>query len=308
MMKLLLSFMWMLLLIISQGVSAFPRVQSFENSPVLVYENKVQVSLKPSLQLQMPFALATANKDEIKIQLNGFDSITVYEKSKVQVLDLNLESGFVNDLYFMSGKIRYSTLFRVSDKTVDVITLRTPFFDLKVNGLVDFYIDLDMSKPQVNVRVIKGVLPLEFFSYETKVSLKAGEMVTFVGEMADDKQGIKYDVLLEGKKIPRGTLSEIQKFDLSGYLAEEDRAKKTEINRKKQIERRRLEKIRKQKEYEDSFLCKKPFGQKDQCAWKLESGKCFRKRCNVSGQWGDLTERPASANCKQDWFVTSCDY
>ncbi len=293
---------------ISIDLWSFPRVQSFENSPVLVYENKVQVALKPNIQLKMPFALATANKDEIKIQLNGFDSITIYEKSKVQVFDLNLDSGFISELYFISGKIRYSSLFRLPGKKNDNFTLKTAFFDLKINGLVDFYVDLDLSKPQVTVRSIDGVLPLEFFSFEKKVTLRPGEMVTFIGEPSDDKQGIRYDILLDGKKIPRGSLGGVVKFDLSGYLAEEKRLKNDEMNRKKVIELKRLEKIKKLKEFEDSFLCKKPFGQKDQCAWKLDSGKCFRKRCNVSGQWGDLIERPITKNCKPDWHVSACDY
>ncbi|MEQ1723690.1 MAG: hypothetical protein ABL930_10980, partial [Pseudobdellovibrio sp.] len=109
---------------------------------------------------------------------------------------------------------------------------------------------------------------------------------------------------------PKGKLFEVEKFDISGFLEVQKKAELKNESRKKAALALLAEKKRKQKAFEDSFLCKKPFGNKDQCVWWLEAGKCYRKRCNASGQWGDRTERPISSLivCKIEPNVAECDY
>jgi hypothetical protein len=288
---------------------AFPVLKDWQNSPILAYENKTQAILKKNLVIKSPFALATANLDQATLVFNRQESFKFYEKSRMQVVDINSETGIVSELFFYSGKLRYQNNPKLISDGELTITLKSPFFELNMpTSEVDFFVELDMKKPKVTLKVVKGQLDVEFFAYERKAKLKAGQQVTFVGELADDKQSIKYDYLLNNKKVPRGGMGELKDFAHVQYLKAEELAKNAEVKRKKDLEFKRLEKIRKQKEYEDSFLCKKPFGLKDQCAWKLENAKCYRKRCNVSGQWGDVIERPLGYNCKQEYVVDTCDY
>jgi hypothetical protein len=297
------------LYLISLSAFSFPALKEWQNSPLFAYENKTQPVLKKDLLLKTAFALATANRDQAALVFNQHERVTVYEKSRLQVIDINSETGSVSDLYFYSGKIRYQNNPKLALEDGVSLTLKSPFFELKMpSEEVDFFIELDMKKPKVTLKVVKGYLAVEFFSYERKEKLLAGQQLTFIGELASDKQSIKYDYLLNNKKVPRGNMGQVKDFNHIQYLKAEERARLAEIKRKKDLEFKRLEKIRKQKEYEDSFLCKKPFGNKDQCAWKLENGKCFRQRCNVSGQWGDVTERPINSNCKPDFVVDVCDY
>ncbi len=299
----------LIILVMGFQAFAFPEIKSWQNSPIIVFDNKKQAVLVKKGLLKRPFILVTTNHDNLEIGLNPFDTVYLYEKSKAQVLDFASEGELITDFYFLDGRMRFKAEFRGIDKTRNSdLVIKTSFFDLKISNPVDFVIDLDMAQARVDVKVIKGNLPLEFFAYEKKLNLAEGQQVRFQGIISDDKQSIKYDYLLDGKKVPKGALENVKDFDQSQFMKEEAEAKAREVKRKKQLEFGRLEKIRKQKEYENSFLCKKPFANKDQCAWWAEKGKCYRKRCNVSGGWGDQIERPMSAKCKADFAVEACDY
>lgn len=302
-------FVALIVLLGSVAAYSYPQVSAVKNSPILVFDNKKQAVLKKDLFLKSPFAVVTANNEQLEFKINVVDKVLVYEKSKVQVIDFVDETGYVSDLFILDGQIRFTATHRGVDKVKEQpLHLRTPFFDLQIKEVSDFIVNLNMKDPSVEIKMISGVLLVEFFAYEKQVTLKSGESVKFVGVLDDDKAGVKYDFLLNNKKAPKGAIQEVQKFDISSFMEAEKKANQSEINKKKAARAKEEEKKRKQKQYEDSFLCKKPFGNKDQCVWWVESGKCFRKRCNVSGQWGDQTERPMSALCKNDHNVAECDY
>lgn len=287
---------------------AYPQVTQVKNSPIVVYDNKKQALLKKDLLLKSPFAAVTAKGDQLEFKVNTFDKIILYENSKVQIVDFIDELGYVSDFFILDGQIRYTSTYRGVDSKEQPLHLRTPFFDLQIKVVADFIVKLNMKEPSVEIQMISGALPVEFFAYEKQLLLKSGESVKFVGVLDDDKAGIKYDYLLDNKKTPKGAVGEVQKFDISSFMEAEKKAQQSELNKKKAAKAKLAEKKRKQKEYEDSFLCKNPYGNKDQCMWWVEAGKCYRKRCNVSGQWGDLIERPMSPLCKSDFYVAECDF
>lgn len=288
--------------------AAYPKITTWENKPIVVYENKQEAVLTKDKLLKLPFAVVTANGDELRLVVNTFDRVTVYPKSKIQILELTDSLGFVPELYLLDGKIRLASTYRGVEKQPDVMVLKTPFFDLKLDVVVDVVVELDMKTPAVEIKLLEGVLPLEFFAYEKKVSLKAGQSVRFAGELADDGKGIKYDYLLGGRKIPKGSLGEVAAFDVTSFKKQEQALAEVKRVKAQQTKKKAEESRRKRKAFEATFLCKKPFGQKDECAWWAENGKCFRQRCNVNGQWGDITERPMSSICGKNFYVTRCDY
>lgn len=288
---------------------SYPQVSEIKNSPIVVFDNKKQAVLKKDLFLKSPFAVVTAKGDQLAFKINTLDKVLVYENSKVQIIDFVDETGWVSDLFVLDGQIRFTSTHRGVDQSKEQsLHLRTPFFDLQIKVVADFIVKLDMKEPSVEIQMISGSLPVEFFAYEKQVTLKAGESVKFVGVHDDERGAIKYDYLLNNKKTPKGSMKEVQKFDISSFMLAEKKAIQSDLDKKKATKAKEAEKKRKQKEYEDSFLCKKPFGNKDQCVWWVEDGKCFRKRCNVSGQWGDLIERPMSSLCKTDYNVAECDF
>ena len=264
--------------------------------------------MEKNTKLKLPFAVSTSKNDQFDFKINSFDRVTVYPDSKLQILELANDGEFVPDLYFLGGKIRFNSSFRSVNKNENSVVLKTPFFELKLSEPADFVVELDMQSPSVEVKMIKGALPLEFFAYETKLILQAGQSVKFQGELNAERSGINYDYLLNKRKVPKGALSAVQKFDQSLFLQQENEAYLNEIKAKKTAEKLRIDKIKKLQAIEDSYLCKKPFGQKNQCAWRIENSKCFRVRCNVNGLWGDRIERPIGKNCKTNFIVTECDY
>lgn len=286
---------------------SFPKISGWTGRPVVIYENKKEAVLKKDGLLKLPFAVVTANGDEFDFSLNTFDRIHVYPKSKLQILEISDEAAFVPELYLLDGKLRVRPGYRGVEEA-EVLVLKTPFFDLPLRATADFLVELDMKTPAVEVRVLEGVLPLEFFAFEKKLTLKAGESARFTGELAENGAGIRYDYLLNNRKVPKGRLSEVAKFDVTSFKNAEnalaDKAREGERNRLRKAAAQK----KKQKAFEASFLCKKPFGQKDDCAWWAENGKCFRQRCNVNGEWGEVTERPMTAICGKDYYITQCDY
>lgn len=307
-MKILMPLLLMLLLTRIGYAYSFPQIQNWKNSPIVVYDDKQQAVLKKNLLLKAPFAVVTANNDQLEFKINTFDQIVVYPKTKVQILEFLNETGFVSDFYVLDGIIRFTSMHRSIGANEQYVTLKTPFFDIKASGLYDFIISLDMKEPSVEVKIISGILPLEFFAFEKKLNLKAGEKVKFQGVLSDDGMGIKYDYLLNKRKVPKGTLFDVAKFDQSSFLKAEKDLAQAEMKKIKELKRKKEALKQKKKKYEDSFLCKNPFGHINQCAWRLESEKCYRKRCNVSGEWGDLIERPITSLCKKDFTVAECDY
>ncbi len=289
-------------------VFGFPQAVRWVNTPIVVFDNKKQAVLTPNLWLKSPFAVVTASHDQFEFKLNDLDSIVVYPNSKVQIVDFLNETGFVSDFYILGGEIRFASTYRSLSKNEAFVTVKTPFFELPTAGVYDIVIKLDMNEPSVEVKVISGVLPLRFFAFEKTPNLKAGERVKFTGVIADEGGGIKYDYLLNNRKIPKGTLSAVTKFDPAEFFKADKKFVESEKDKKLAIKRKKEEAIKKQKAYEATFLCQKPFAQKDQCAWWLDAGKCYRKRCNVSGQWGDLIERPVTELCKKEFSVAVCDY
>ena len=291
-----------------QQALAYPEIITWKNYPTVVFENKKNAVLVKNTALKLPFAVMTSKNDSFEFKVNSFDRILVYPDTKMQILEFANEGEFVPELYLLSGKIRFNSSFRSVNKSDNSLILKTPFFDLKLAEPADFVVELDMQQASVEVKMIKGALTLEFFAYEKKALLQAGQSVKFQGELNSEKNAIKYDYLLNKRKVPKGALFDVKSFDQSLFIQQENEAALKEILVKKEAERKIIEKKRRLKAIEDSYLCKKPFGQKDQCAWHIEDAKCYRQRCNVAGQWGDFTERPMSRFCKKSFFVATCDY
>ena len=292
----------------ANAAMAFPQVTSWVNTPIVVYDNKKQAVLTKDLWLKSPFAVVTASTDQLEFKVNTFDQLTVYPSSKMQILEFANETGFVSEFYILGGEVRFQSVHRGMAKTDTFVTLKTPFFELPTAGVYDFIVGLDMRLPSVEIKVISGTVPLDFFAFERKLNLRPGERVVFKGVLAETGGGIKFDYLLSNRKVPKGELSEILKFDPSEFLKAGKTFAVNEAEKKKAVQKKKLLAIKKKKAYEATFLCKQPFAQLNQCAWWLEAGKCFRKRCNVSGKWGDLIERPIAEFCKQDFTVATCDY
>lgn len=296
------------LLIAGLQVEAYPRILSWRNSPLVVFEGDKNAVLKKNQELKSPFFVLTSRLDEASLALNTGNELDVAKNTKIQVYEVFEDTEQEHVLFLVDGTIRLKNFKTKTQKSPKVNRIRTPFFDLMQPTDSDVIIQLNMKEPSVEIRMVQGEWSLEFLSYERKVQLKAGQQIRFKGELADEADQIRYDHLLEDKKVPKGQLGEIQKFDLAKFIAEKKIADADIVKKEKADQKKIKDEIAKKKKHEASFLCKNPFGRLNQCAWKLEQDKCYRQRCNAAGEWGDKTERPATSACTAEYLVGSCDY
>lgn len=303
----MLKSVFLITLISGYYLYAYPTIKNWKRSPVVAFDGKKYATLKKDEVLKTEFVVVTANVEEITLRLNDVTDLIVSEKSKVQVPNVYEDAKTSHEIYLLDGQVRLKT--KNIDENHKKTMLKTVFFELFQPANCDAVVNVNMKAATVEIKIIKGEWPLEFFSYEKKITLKSGQQVTFKGEHSDSDSGIKYDHLLEGRKIPAGQLQKIEKFEVAEFFEQEKAVEKSLLIKKLNEQKKKEEKLKKQKEYEDSFLCKKPFGQKDQCAWWIEKELCFRKRCNVNGEWGDQIERPVTDKCPiEDFAVGECDY
>jgi hypothetical protein len=135
---------------------------------------------------------------------------------------------------------------------------------------------------------------------------------------------IVYDVLLKGKKIPRGKLGLVENFTSEEKkLYSETQLKKEEIQR---LKKSQAEKKSQAPPRGKNDICEQPNGKLNQCAWICENNPkkekkvcrlenpevhCLRKRCNANGEWAEETEiskEKAASVCGVQPTVKDCDY
>lgn len=301
-----MNWIFLSFLMLVQQTYSYPIVRDWKNTPLIVFDNKKNAVLKKDDELRSPFFAITARLDELDLKLNPDHELFLFKNSKIQINEVFEDSEKPMHLLLMDGSIRLKNQSHGRNKFTNRI--ESVFFDLNEAADMDALITIDMTKPSVEIKMIKGTWNLSFFAYEKKLTLKAGQQVLFEGVIADSPDQIKYDFLLDQRKVPKGQLGPVKKFDVAKYVSEE-KAAEGEIIKKDRLAKQKIkEEARKKKEYEDSFLCKGPFAQINQCAWRLESDKCYRQRCNVSGVWGDKTERPVNDKCTEQFLIGKCDY
>ena len=287
------------------AIELFPEIVSWKKAPVIEFENKSVAKLEKKLKLKTSFRVVTKLDDELVIKFSGGEVITVLPKSKVEVPQVSPDTGDVGEVIILEGLVRYKSAEIIDDRSK--LRLKSGFFDLKIPASTDLIVDLNMSLPRAKIQVISGEIKVEFLDFEKKQILKSGDQIAFDGEREGEQ--IKYDYLLDGRKSPHGALGPVEKFDYNVFVQiEKDKVALEKIQLQKKLQEIELKK-KKQKAFENSFLCKKPFGQNQECYWIKKNEQCFRYRCNVSGKWGDETERPMNKErCLPIAQVGVCDF
>ena len=252
--------------------TTFPEILEWKKSPIIELENQKVAVLKKNGQLKNAFVVVTANEDEVILKFSGGEVVTIMPRSKVQVPQVSPESGDVGELFIHDGTIRYKAGLESSK-----LRVKSAFFDLKIPAGVDLFLAVIKKQPSTKLQVISGEMTAQFLDFEKTQKLKAGDGVLFVGEF--DGENIKYDFLLNSRKAPHGVLGPLEKFDFESFTRAE-KIKHDEVKKKLEAKKKaELIRQKKQKAYEDSFLCREPFGQRDQCYWQIEKEQCFRFRC-----------------------------
>lgn len=283
----------------------YPKVVGWQNQPIIEFINNRQATLQKDLDLKNSFVVVTGVNDEAYLQFTRGESVTVLEKTRIQVPQVSPDTGEAPELFIFDGVIRYQSTGKVTAESK--LHIKSGFFDLILPIGIDVVITIDKNKPSAKFQVVTGEMTAVFLDFEKQENLKAGEMVVFEGEK-DEVGQVKYDYFLQSKRMPHGTLKDKEKFDTAAFLEKEKVVQAARAAEKAKVKAVADAKAKKNKLILGSFLCHEPLGQKNECYWIKKGDDCFRYRCNVSGQWGDQTERPMTSKCLAKPASSACDY
>lgn len=237
---------------------------------------------------------------QTKIQLHPHITLTAYENTEFEIPFINWDTRQFKEIKLAKGVIRLEV-----DAIPFEFTFSTPFF--QINPPVgQWVVAMDTERALVDVLSLKGELELTSLNSEDKTSIKTGERVTFRGLLEEGE--ISYDLLLHGRKVPKGKWTEVQKLTLA-----EDRAYSlaAEKQRKSQTEKQKALAQKKQLKKQAGQTCRNPMGDFNECYWKKENEQCIRSRCAADATWKDSqVVAPSFCDKKAGWSngAKKCDY
>lgn len=265
---------------------------SSSGSKVENWNSRSRVSDRISLDLK-PGA-------QTKIQLNPQMILTAYGNTEFEIPLISWETRQFKQIKLTKGSIRLEV------KSVPFeFNLTTPFYDLNVPAGI-WVFTIDPERALADILALKGQLEVTTLNSEDKVRLKAGERVSFRGVLEEGE--IAYDLLLEGRKIPKGKWTAVEK------LTAEDNFKfsiESEMKKHQQEEMARAQTVRDRLKKQAGDVCTKPYGDLRECLWKKEKNQCIRVRCTADGTWKDPQIVDSSACDKAAGWTPNpkkCDY
>lgn len=272
-------------------------------------EHKVAVNRKTKIKDEA--LLQTLEDGEISLQLNEGSELTIYPFSEVELPSIHWKNGVIGEIRLRQGKIRYTCKKNCELKIITAL-------HESVLPVGEYVLDYDKGSPKIEMTVIEGETVFRGLENEISVTLRAAQQAQFDGKYAEDGV-VLYDVLLRGKKVAQGQLSEIKKLTEKELAQFKKKAKSTAQKKAEAaanaIADGELPKISGQ-------ICQKPFAKLDECAWICQNNpkgarncdyergaQCQRQRCNANGEWADSTVLPTSeAKCSSQITISKCDY
>lgn len=256
--------------------------------------------------------ITTDDKSEVVLQIESGLKLKIYPETEIHFPQISWESGSIENFLLKKGRIRWHSEIKSKIKMISDL-----FESVLPEGV--FLISYSQNTPQVQVLVFKGEIEFQEKNGEESLILKENKKAQFLGKIEDGE--IAYDVLLHGRKIPKGQKSQIENLSSDEYrkysLAEE--LKNIEAMKKKK------EQAIMKTPQRNNEICQKPNGLFNECAWICENNPkdqnrcrvdlpkvhCVRKRCNANGLWSERYELDIATGgkiCKTSPVVQACDY
>ncbi|WP_413578532.1 hypothetical protein ACLVWU_08335 [Bdellovibrio sp. HCB290] len=296
----------------------YPLIEEVVGKVVLTGKDGKKVGLTRQTPLQEKALFETGDDSSVRIALGGVRKFVVMPNSSVLLPTISWEGGEAPVLILNSGSLRW--IQKEGEKTRYNTVLRTDLYEF-IPPAGDFVFAMNPPKAYGEVKVISGTIEFSAMNGETSATAKTGEQVGFQGIIEGGE--IAYDVLLQGRKIPRGNLTPVTKLSAK-EIAAFDGADKKRQQQEAQRARKQREALEAAKRAgsvcsapaanfnECSWICKgNPKGEKKQCLLSNPGVTCERRRCNANGEWADktvLNAQNASINCQAQPVVAPCDY
>jgi hypothetical protein len=301
------------------------KMEYYLGAPVVrrANEKPKPITVKNAGQLfAKDFSLTTKASEFVKIIINEDYELNIFDSSQMEFVlirdEMSGKKESEQDLHVYKMRLAYG---QIMIKRLDLnrehivpkdIRFESDFFqwDLvdKKRSSLELMVSLNPSLPNVRFCNARSDYTIKLFDHEKEVALKSFEGIAFTGVL--EKQRVAYDLLLQGKRIPKGSWEKTKSCSFS-ELTEKETAFRDLQNQRKQSALEKINRLKKKKADNDAqYLCHQPYGQFNDCHWKNENEVCTRYRCNADGQWGARTELTARQNhfCIGRNSVAKCNY
>jgi hypothetical protein len=262
-------------------------------------------------------ALETEKDGVVVVQIDAHRRLKLLANSRVEFPAISWETGDAPVILLKFGSFRWK---EEAPKSYN-IALRSDLFEF-LSPVGDFVFTYDPKNVFAEVRALSGSMEFSAMNAEDVALVTAGQKVRFQGVRESDE--IVYDVLLKGKKIPRGKLGLVEPLsddDIKTYSGQKEKQEQAAHQKKIAEEKKAREKAK-----DPQQICDKPGARLNQCAWTCENNlkkekkvchlenpevRCVRRRCNANGEWSEETEiskDKAKNLCGLQPNVKECDY
>lgn len=296
----------------------YPSIDEWQGQVWLTGKDGKRRQVQRKQVLREKALIETSQSAEVKIHLDDKRTIVLLGSSALFIPVIGWEHGETPVLILKSGDLHW--IQNLNDKGAYNIALSSDLFEF-ISPPGNFIYSIDPQKAFAGVRVFEGSLEFSALNGEDSVLVKKGQKVGFQGVLEGGE--ISYDILLKGKKIPKGSLTEITSVDAHevAKVADAEKKRLQEIAVKKARERAALAKSKR-----EGLICQAPPAKFNECVWlclnnpKIEKKNCLvsqfkvscvRRRCNANGEWADetiLNAEKGSSKCKAQAIVAPCDY
>ncbi|WP_413944618.1 hypothetical protein [Bdellovibrio sp. HCB-162] len=315
------AFLLLLPFIFSVKVSAeapkYPALREWQGQVWLTGKDSKRLQVKSKQVLREKALLETSASGSVKVQLDEKRSFTLLGSGEVSMPVISWESGEAPVVILKSGDIYWEQ--NPKEKGPFNVALRSDLFEfLAPPG--KYILSINPGKAFSSVKMLDGSMEFSALNGEESVVVKSGQQVAFQGVLEGGE--IAYDVLLKGKKIPKGHLTAVTAVDAKDMSRAADAEKKRlkDLARQQEKSKAALAQLKR-----DGVICTNPPGKFNECSWictnnpKKEKKACLvsagaiceRQRCNANGDWAEKTlldAEKASSICKAQPVVAPCDY
>lgn len=300
----------------SERTLPFPAIILAHNDVEILNADGAPPSLASGSVLRGRLTIRTGANSSLRIQVDSDRTLFLEPNSKIQIPGISWDRGEFTEIELLNGRVRA----RGTKSDGFLIHINSPLFSQAWEA-GDMVYEMDSEHALAKLYVLEGKASFSALNAEVRVALVGGQQVTFRGQKEDGE--LAYDILLQGRKIPRGTLEavtplgkeELKLWDLADELA---KIKAIEAAKKKH-------KLVEEK-LGPGQICRHPKAKFNECAWtclnnpRQEKNKCLtarkgvscqRTRCLADGVWGDPTHLSAdegALRCRATQSVAPCDY
>lgn len=278
--------------------SPYPKIQELEGSVLNLTAQPTRNLIRNDRILEKFHVRLQDTRGRIVVDLYDDLEMEVQGESEILLPNISWETRQISEIQLLKGLAQFSSLSAKHNQ----LKIKSPLFEIPISK-GNFVLTFDPINARAGVLVFEGEVLFGGLNADETVIVKSGETVTFQGVKEEGE--ISYDLLLKGRKVPKGQLGQVQKIS-----AEDIKKYSPADKNKKKLERLRQAKFKKEQNQEQfsGVICRNPAAPLNYCQWSLKSkNQCVRERCTADGRWKDA-QVVSLQKCQKKAFVKICDY